>query len=203
MDLVYFARNNNRKLQKSQFRIGYCGNPSHKDGIEDLFESFRIISKIDSSFELLIVGDSVNQNSVLEELKVILRNDNLLDKVIFTGLIPYKEIPDMLHTCDVLVLARPSGIQADAGFPTKLGEYFACKKPVVITKVGDIPTYFGDEDNVLLAEPDNPDSIATKILWIKNNPGKAFIIAQNGYIWAMENLDYKTETAKFIDFLKK
>jgi glycosyltransferase involved in cell wall biosynthesis len=203
LDLDYFTQNNVVKLQRSKFRVGYCGNPCHKDGIEDLFESFRIISRIDSSFELLIVGDSVNQNSVLEKLKAKLKNDNLLDKVIFTGLIPYKEIPAMLHSCDVLVLARPTGIQADAGFPTKLGEYFACKKPVVITKVGDIPNYFEDEVNILLAEPDNPNSIADKIIWVKNNPDKAFIIAQNGYKWAIENLDYKTENAKFIDFLNK
>ena len=203
LDLDFFSHSDTSSESRQNFRIGYCGNPSHKDGIEDLIEAFRIVSKASSGFELLIIGDAENQNSVVEELKVVLKNENLLDKVIFTGLIPYKEIPGRLHSCDVLVLARPSGIQAAAGFPTKLGEYFACKKPVVITKVGDIPSYFKDEVEALLAEPDNPVSVADKILWVKNNPTKASDIAQNGYKWAVDHLDYKSGTAKFVDFYKQ
>jgi glycosyltransferase involved in cell wall biosynthesis len=201
LDLDFFKRESILGLHRSHFRIGYCGNPSQKDGINDLFDAFRIISKISADFELLVIGDSENQNSVLQGFKAILKIENILDRVIFTGLIPYKDIPDMLHSCDVLVLARPSGIQADAGFPTKLGEYFACKKPVVVTKVGDMQTYFEDEINILLAEPDNPDSVANKILWVKNNQDKAAVMAQNGYKWAVDNLDYKTGSAKFIDFI--
>lgn len=202
LDLEFFVSTGSSDNQKSRFRIGYCGNPSHKDGIEDLFESFRIISKTSSDIELMIIGDSENQNSVINNFKEILRTENLLDNVIFTGLIPYNQVPEKLKSCDVLVLARPSGTQSDAGFPTKLGEYFACKKPVVVTKVGDIPTLFRDGVDVLLAEPDNPDSVANKISWVKDNPDKAALIGQNGYLWAKMNLDYKIGTTNFIEFLK-
>jgi glycosyltransferase involved in cell wall biosynthesis len=150
----------------------------------------------------MIIGDSENQNSVISKFKEDFTRENLIDNVIFTGLIPYKQIPEKLKSCDVLVLARPSGTQAEAGFPTKLGEYLASKKPVVITKVGDIPAFFTDGFNALLAEPDSPGSVANKISWVKDNPDEAAVIAQNGYLWAKKNLDFKIGTANFIEFLK-
>jgi glycosyltransferase involved in cell wall biosynthesis len=202
LDLDFFEAGQVSDDHKTRFRIGYCGNPSHKDGIEDLFDAFRIISKTVTDIELMVIGDSENQNSVITNFKDVLRKENLIDNVIFTGLIPYAQIPGKLKTCDVLVLARPSGTQADAGFPTKLGEYFACKKPVVITKVGDMPVFFKDGIDALLAEPDNPASVASKILWVKEHKTKSDQIAQNGYLWAKKNLDYKIGTENFIWFLK-
>jgi glycosyltransferase involved in cell wall biosynthesis len=202
LDLGFFESVSKPSVQKDRFRIGYCGNPSHKDGIEDLFEAFRLVSRISADYELMIIGDSENQNSVINKFKEDFTRENLIDNVIFTGLIPYKQIPEKLKSCDVLVLARPSGTQAEAGFPTKLGEYLACKKPVVITKVGDIPAFFTDGFNALLAEPDSPGSVANKISWVKDNPDEAAVIAQNGYLWAKKNLDFKIGTANFIEFLK-
>jgi hypothetical protein len=37
------------------------------------------------------------------------------------------------------------GILADSGSPTKIGEYFSARKPVVATKVGDLQHYFSDK----------------------------------------------------------
>lgn len=202
LDLGFFDHVELPVRKNNRFRIGYCGNPSIKDGISDLIDAFILVTRKDTDNELLIIGDSFDQNSVLSGLKEKLMNENLSDKVIFTGLISYKEVPDKLHSCDVLALARPSGIQAAAGFPTKLGEYLASGKPVVITKVGDMQYYFKDETDILFAQPDDPESVANKILWVKNNPGRAGKIAGNGSRWAKDNLDYRTNVIRIISFLK-
>ena len=86
------------------------------------------------------------------------------NSITFTGLVPFSDVPRLLNSCQILALTRPSGIFAEAGFPTKLGEYFACKKPVLITEVGDMPTYFKNENHVILVEPDNINSIVNKFL---------------------------------------
>jgi glycosyltransferase involved in cell wall biosynthesis len=120
----------------------------------------------------------------------------------FSGLVDYEKVLQLLQTCNILVLARPSGIFAEAGFPTKLGEYLICKKPVVITKVGDIPLYFKDGFNAMLAEPDNPQSVADKIEFLIENPKTGIKIAENGFNWAKENLEYKMATRKIIEFME-
>ena len=57
-----------------------------------------------------------------------------------------------------MTLIRPNGVFAEAVL-TKIGEYFACKKPVGVTNVGDISTYFKNEEHVIIVEPENIKSI--------------------------------------------
>ena len=183
--------------------IGYAGTPTQKDGIIDLFNSFTCVTKDFPSAQLLIIGDITNGNSVIPELIEHTKALGINDNVTFTGLVEYKEVPRLLNSCDILVLARPMGISAEAGFPTKLGEYFACKKPVVVTKVGDMKNYFKDSDTVVLAEPNNPLDISEGINKLIVDEEKRRKVAMSGYRWMLENLEYKKASTKIIDFIKK
>ena len=188
--------------REKKARIGYCGTPTRKDGINDLFLSFQIVQKMYADSELIIIGDSTDKSSLIPKLEEKAIELGIFEKVKFTGLVGHKEIPMLLNSCDILVLARPSGKFAEAGFPTKLGEYMACQKPVVITKVGDIPLYLKDKANAMLAEPDNPISVASKINYLIENPEKAKEIGENGCLWANNKLDYVKSTqviGKFLD----
>lgn len=196
--------NNGKPVPKREntVRIGYCGTPTRKDGINDLLLSFQIVQKNFANSELLVVGDSTGRSSLIPKLEETANELRIFEKVKFTGLVDHKQMPSLLNSCDILVLARPSGRFAEAGFPTKLGEYMACKKPIVATKAGDIPIYLKDKENAMLAEPDNPESIASKILYLIENPEIAKEIGENGYLWAKNILDYVKSTQvvrKFLD----
>lgn len=69
-------------------------------------------------------------------------------------------MPQMLKNAEALVLDRPNSLQAQYGFPTKLGEYLLTGNPVVVTKVGDIPLYLKDGVSALLSEDRNPKEFA-------------------------------------------
>ena len=166
-NLVNLANFDSRGIYASRnrsIRIGYCGTPTRKDGINDLLLAFQIVLKKNPDSELFVIGDTVGNNSLLPKLKEISKRLAIFDRVTFTGLVEWERIPSLLNSCDILVMARPSGRFAEAGFPTKLGEYMACKKPVVVTKVGDIPLYLRDKESAMLVEPNNPESIASGYL---------------------------------------
>jgi glycosyltransferase involved in cell wall biosynthesis len=186
----------------NKFVVGYCGSPYRKDGILDLLEAFR---KFSSSVDahLLIIGDMPGKDTLLPGLLKIAKELGLESKITFTGLVPFSEIPALLGLCSVLVLARPSGRFADAGFPTKLGEYFASRKPVIITSVGDIPYYFEDERELLIAQPDNPGSICEKLSRLYHDEALAVNISETGYNWAAENLEFRKNAKRIIDFIEK
>ena len=188
------------KIPRSVIRIGYCGTPTFEGGILDLIEAFSIVKAKINETELIIIGD-VADNSQLPYLKSIADKHSVSDSVIFTGLVKYEGIPSLLHGCDILVLARPDGTFARAGFPTKLGEYFACKIPVVLSSIGDFPLYFKDKNEVLFSLPSNPDDLANKILYLIDNPDLAEKISIIGFNWAKNNLEYKTKTESVKKFL--
>lgn len=77
-------------------------------------------------------------------------------------------------------MARPNNRQAKGGFPTKLGEYLATSKPVVLTKVGEIPLFLTDGVNAYLSEPDNAESFAKKLDEALSNQKEARKVGLNG-----------------------
>lgn len=140
--------------QKSEPYIGYCGAAdNNKDGVDKLIKSFSLIAPLHPNLKLYIMGPK----TVASENEELSRSLGIQDRVFFTGMVSPDKMPQMLVDAKVLALARPESIQAQYGFPTKLGEYLLSGNPVVVTAVGDIPLFLENEVNAYLAEPDNID----------------------------------------------
>jgi glycosyltransferase involved in cell wall biosynthesis len=101
----------------------------------------------------------------------------------------------------VLALARPRSLQAQGGFPTKLGEYLATGNPVVVTKVGDIPLYLTDNETAFLAEPNDVDSFAKKIEFVLSNPDIAMKVGEAGKRLTQEVFNYKYQANNIVEFI--
>ena len=187
--------------QPLQFTIGYAGSPSKKDGIFDLISSVKLLKDRGTKINAIIIGDSTGNDSFLPELKGYCNKLDISDQIIFKGLLPQEQVKKYLNCCQILAITRPNTKQTQAGFPTKLGEYMGCKKVVLATRFGDIERYFTDKKDIVLAEPDNPTSIAESIQWILNNKEKANQIGEQGFETANKLLDYRKGVRKITDFL--
>lgn len=200
IDLNILIKNNKIGKENDIFFIGFSGTPMISNGFEDLIEAFKIFNnKYKNSKLLLFIGKQDNL-----ELDVIFNNYfDIKDNLILPGFLNKNEVSNILSNCDVLVNPRQKSIWSDSGFPTKLGEYFALKKPVITTKVGDLINYFEDKKEVIFAEPNSPISISESIEFVINNKEISKKIGENGFNWAKENLDYISNAEKLIKFLNK
>jgi len=185
----------------AQITIGYTGTPTRKDGVGDLLLSFSKLHREFPMTHLLVIGD-VFKGSVIPQLKEEAIKLGISDNVTFTGIVQFSDIPKLLRSCQILALTRPSGVFAEAGFPTKLGEYFACMRPVVITKVGDIPKYFKDQVHVILVNPDDIEDITRGFIKLLTDISLADYLCGNAYSWMIENLAYKQVSKKINEFIE-
>lgn len=183
--------------------IGASGTSVVKDGLLYLIRSFSIVHKSHPETHLIIIGDSYNSKSFLPLLQNEIKSLELETAVSLLGLVDHKEMPKLLHSCDILALTRPKGVFAEAGFPTKLGEYMSVKKPVVISEVGDIKRYFKGKDIVVLVEPENVEMAAEAFLLLVNNIDKRISIGNAGYDWMQNNLSYQVIAGKVKEFLQQ
>jgi len=189
-------------LTESRYTLGYSGAPYLKDGLLDLFRAISLL-KIDTNMEisLLIIGDAVFGESLIPSLKDECARLGILDHVVFTGLVESSQVKKFLSECSILTITRPSTVQTKAGFPTKLGEYFATGKPVLATDFGDMKRYFRDGWDITMAECGNTGSIAEKLRWMLNNPDKLTEIADRGYKRALELLEYRNSVRRIANQL--
>lgn len=179
--------------------IAYCGNGANrKDGVDLLLKSFALIADKCPEYKLYIIGKAPLNDS---ENYRLADNLGISDRVVFTGIVPSSEIPQLLTNAEILALARPNSIQNTYGFPTKLGEYLLSGNPVVITKVGDIPLFLKDKESALMSDCGDIEAFADNLLWAIQHPEQVKTIGERGKAVALENFNYLKESEKIIKFI--
>ena len=76
--------------------------------------------------------------------------------------------------------------------PSKLFEYMACGRPVIVSIEGEVEKIIKRTNSGLMAIPEDADSIAKQILYYYNNRGKIDFHGQNGVIYVTENVRKET-----------
>jgi len=163
-----------------------------KDGVATLLRAFSRVAPDFPDVNLRLVGDSDEARvSNVPEFRRIAEDLGIADRVEFSGQVPRSDIPGHLRDASVLVLARPASQQADAGFPTKLGEYLASGRPVIVTRTSDIAEYLVDGESAYLVPPDDEDALVTKLHRVLADPGAAAVVGAAGQRVAEESFDYR------------
>ena len=176
--------------------ISYCGTASNnKDGVDQLIKAFAIVARIHQDVKLQIIGKAPSEDDASGNAQLV-KQLGIENRVIFTGVVSAYKMPQILVNSTILALDRPDSLQARNGFPTKLGEYLLSERPVVVTKVGDIPRFLRDGESALLAEYNNPEDFASKLCWLMEHPAEADEIGKAGAQVAKTHFNYKIETKK-------
>lgn len=165
--------------------MGYIGSFGKKDGIDLLLDALAIAVRLRPQLRLRLIG----YNSDPERLMSQVLDRDLEPFVEMTGMVEYVQVPWLLLECDTLIMNRDSSEYATYGYPIKLGEYFACAKPILMSTGGGFSNDFTDGDQVLMYEVDNAQSLAERMVYRYDNAGESEAIAKRGYHYACDHFD--------------
>lgn len=172
-----------------------------KDGVYDLISAFGLIMNKIADARLVLIGDNLRRER-MNKIYEALSNISHQDRIIFTGSLGRTELIQRINQAHCLALSRPNNIQAKYGFPTKLGEYLATGRPVVITGVGDIPIYLEDGYNAFVSVPGQAKTFAAKLAECLADEERATEIGERGRELVYHQFNYKTATKVVFDALK-
>lgn len=188
--------------QGDEKSIVFCGHgANNKDGVDQLIKAFAIVHKSHPDYQLRIVGPAPQRGDASGNVELV-EQLGLTKSVIFCGRKSPEEVPQLLKNASILALDRPDSLQAQNGFPTKLGEYLLTENPVCVTNVGDIPLFLKDGESALVAEHDNVEDFASKLLWVIEHPVEAAEIGKRGAEVARTHFNAMTEAKKMVDYMK-
>jgi glycosyltransferase involved in cell wall biosynthesis len=141
----------------------FPGSPRPHKGVEDVLMALDKLDEPD--LRLVIVGGCPYDDY----------DDKLIEKwgrwIIKLPKVPVEKMPSVLAAADVVVVPQRNNPTAIAQFPLKLSDGMAMGKPILSTRVGDIPEILGD--NGYLVAPDSPEQIAQTIKLIFENLDEA------------------------------
>lgn len=146
--------------------IGYAGNFCVWHRIDLLIRAFQELD-LDDVY-LMIMGTGQVE---LEESLRSMAATHRLSQIIFTGPVPFDQMPERLSACDILVSPQSSSIgDILHQSPIKLFEYMAVERAVVGSLMGQISKVIEDGRNGLLFEPDSREDLERVLKQLIENP---------------------------------
>jgi glycosyltransferase involved in cell wall biosynthesis len=111
--------------------ITYMGSFFYFSGLPEVVRRFAASTSKDSAIKLLLIGGGEQG----QELKNLVSDLSLTDRVIFTGYVPYAELPKYLQLADVGINPMKVSKVSSVAFPHKVLQYLASGLPVVSTRL--------------------------------------------------------------------
>ncbi|MDT8421233.1 MAG: glycosyltransferase [Desulfuromonadales bacterium] len=171
----------------------------NRDSVIDTLKAYYIYkNNVTEPWNLFLFGNfDALENS--KELIYFIESHKIKNLVKIKGLLSSNEIPyQLVNSMCLITTARE---YTSGGFPTKLGEYLATRKPVVCTAAGEIPIYLEDEISAYLAKPGDIDEIAKKLICVHENYDNALRVAAMGYRVAETEFNANNKVFKILEFI--
>jgi len=131
--------------------ILFVGRIAKQKDIPTLIKAF---SKLNKNTGLIIVGDGPEFSNI----RSLVKNKNLSDRVLFTGKVPYKKIPQYYNSCDMFAITS-----VHEGTCMVLQEAAVSKLPVVATKFAGAKDAIENGKNGYLTDFRDVEGIADSI----------------------------------------
>ncbi|MEE9151269.1 MAG: glycosyltransferase family 4 protein [Thermoplasmata archaeon] len=148
----------------------FVGRLVYHKGLDYLIDSAKLMPK---NVCYLIVGSG----DYMDKLKRRVKYRCVEDRVIFTGTVPFDDIPKYFAACDVFVLPSISRLEA---FGQVVLEAMASSKPVIVSNIPGVMELVNDGEEGLHAEPMNAGDIAEKINLLLSDPDLRKKMGENG-----------------------
>jgi glycosyltransferase involved in cell wall biosynthesis len=164
--------------------IGNIGMIRPDKGQLILVEAASLVLARCSDARFVIVGQGTGLLRRGINVRNAINRAGLADKIFMVG---YRwDTPDVYAACDMVVIAS---LRTEAS-PIVLREAFASGRPVIATKVGDIPEIIEHRQNGVLIEPGDSRALAAAILEFICDPKLAAHCAANGLRYATEHFSF-------------
>lgn len=162
-------------FSKDDFVIVYSGRINQDKGVSELIDAMLRIKKT-SNIKLMIIGGSFfgntnNEDFFIRSLKE--KSKTLEERIVFTGFIPYEDVPYYLHLADIAVL--PS--MWDEPFGLTIAEALAAGLPLITTRSGGIPEIC-EGVAIIVDREQIVDNLANAILDLYHHPEKRTLMAK-------------------------
>jgi glycosyltransferase involved in cell wall biosynthesis len=132
----------------------------------------------------VIVGQGTGWLKLGAKVRLAISRAQLKERIFTVG---YRwDTPDIFAAADMVVIAS---LRTEAS-PIVLREAFASGRPVVATKVGDVPEIIQNEQNGLMVEPGDSGALAAAILRFLSEPNLAAQCAAAGLRYAREHFSF-------------
>lgn len=186
-------------FQQEMKYIGYVGTFNHLHNSEQVIESFVKVAENIPEAQLIMVGDGPRRKNC----EKIAANFNLTERVIFTGIVKYEEVPIYINCFDVgLVLSSKHRLEREGVVSFKLQECLACGCPA-IAHYKDPVDYDRFSPFVKMVYIEDRLKLSNAIVELLQDPPKCSSMAERSLSYIKKNISWEKSALLTVNFINK
>jgi len=172
-------------IAATELCLVYAGNvaSANRDEVRSLYLSVAVLQRMGLPAKLIRAGEDYAPlfDQPLPEVD---------SRVISLGRLPHQDIPALYAMADFLVQPGRAGPFNDYRFPSKLPEFFASGRPVLLPGA-NLGRFVRDGIDALVLQDGHAMEIAEKIAGLVRVPGQVQQLAENAARFAQEHFQWR------------
>jgi glycosyltransferase involved in cell wall biosynthesis len=164
------------------FVMCYPGTLIWHQGLDLAIQAVALLRDRVPQLRFLLIGDGAER----ENLKRMIRENHLGDRVTLTGLVPLEKVATTMAEVDLGVVPKRSDTFGNEAFSTKIMEFMAMGVPVLAARTR-IDQYYFNDDLVQFFESGNAQDLADKIEQIVESPARRAQLAASSTDFIAQN----------------
>jgi glycosyltransferase involved in cell wall biosynthesis len=159
-----------------RFTLMYHGLLVERHGLDLAIDALSRLNGDAPGLKLEIYGD---RNDYVDRIVRQVEELKIRDSVHFHGYKTQTEIAEAIVGIDLGVIPNRLNDFTNINFPTRIFEYLAMNKPVMVPRTKGVTDYFTD-DEILFFKPGDIDDLAGKIAWAYGHPSELQAMMERG-----------------------
>lgn len=179
------------------FTVAYVGTLGLAHGLTLLIDVAERL-KAHTELRFVLIGDGADREKL--EADVAARG---LTNVQLLGLQPRNSMPEWIASIDLLLVILRDLPVFETVIPSKIFEFLAQERPVVLAAKGEIRRMMEEAKGALIVDPEARDQLASAIENVMEHPKEAQERAVAGRHWVEQGYLRDDLARKMVDFLER
>lgn len=170
-----------------------------KDGIVGMIRAFAKAHEKCPGLKFISTG-LLDKSPHKKEIVEIIDKYELQSSITFLGYIETDTLKEYLSKASIVIINKYITKQNTYCFSTKLAEYMAASKAIIITRVGEAMNWLTPSEDALIIEPSNNDELAEAIVSLAGDSQLRHRLGMNAHNKCQKSFDYQIWAETLVDY---
>ncbi len=183
---------------EDRFLICYIGTMGNAHGLETLIAAAEELQTQLPNAMFLLIGEGAEKQHIVD-----LASARGLANIQFLGQQPREHIPAYVSASDLCLVMLKKTELFKTVIPTKLLEYMACERPVIVAVDGQARQIMEEAGGGVFVEPENSSALVKVIVDLAGNPEQRRKMGASGRQYIVSNCSREKTARDYITVLEE
>ena len=175
---------------EGKFVVTFAGTLGIAQGLWAIIHAAKLLRHYED-IAILFIGDGPVKNNLIE-----LARELELKNTFFHPQVPINNITPYLNISNVLLVSIKNDRIFDTFIPSKMFDFMACGKPIILSVDGEARRIFEEADVGIYVPPENFYELSDAIIKLYENPELCRRYGENGRKYVIKHFSRKEQAQK-------